>query len=338
MEQGPTSPPTRLELAALFLSHSLAIAPELVPDLEMEARQQAFEQAWDVLNEVPVTEIPPTEREGHATHLAVVKAMIQNRAVPKVFAEGLITVPPDALRATVAQTANRVRELLAGRMAQEVEKPAALEPSPAALPEVALPIRTPRLEEDFSEVPPRSRSAKTVKKAPKKPVAKSSTGVSDTPASPAASGRLAPSAAKARTKFNKPGAKPKDSLSETENRQVLEVYLQRKRTLPPGTPSADSNWRLWAMCYGAKAELFQAAPNTSEERVAKAICALCPAKPECLQEALTRPDEIGIWGGTNRWQRGRIRGKAQRAAKAGPQPRGDGSADEANPDFDLQQE
>jgi WhiB family redox-sensing transcriptional regulator len=35
------------------------------------------------------------------------------------------------------------------------------------------------------------------------------------------------------------------------------------------------------------------------ERKAKAICALCPLRAECLEYALGHPARYGIWGGLN---------------------------------------
>jgi len=33
------------------------------------------------------------------------------------------------------------------------------------------------------------------------------------------------------------------------------------------------------------------------EYVAKAVCARCPARVECLEHALTTPERYGVWGG-----------------------------------------
>lgn len=67
------------------------------------------------------------------------------------------------------------------------------------------------------------------------------------------------------------------------------------------------------------------APDTSKssrgtykyEYEAKTICNSCPYVLECLQYALTDTDIVGIWGGTNEYERramvnGRIMGLARR--------------------------
>jgi hypothetical protein len=55
------------------------------------------------------------------------------------------------------------------------------------------------------------------------------------------------------------------------------------------------------------------------ERKAKAICAQCDVRPECLDYALTRPEKYGLWGGLNDDERGRERRRRMRKA-AGDTP------------------
>ncbi len=42
-------------------------------------------------------------------------------------------------------------------------------------------------------------------------------------------------------------------------------------------------------------------------KAAKAICATCPVRAECLQYALDDPDVEGVWGGTSTKDRKQIR-------------------------------
>lgn len=49
-------------------------------------------------------------------------------------------------------------------------------------------------------------------------------------------------------------------------------------------------------------------------QAAKAICATCPVRIECLDYAVDNVEQFGIWGGTTMRQRQRIR--AQRRANA----------------------
>lgn len=43
------------------------------------------------------------------------------------------------------------------------------------------------------------------------------------------------------------------------------------------------------------------------EREAKLVCQECPYKVKCLKYALDNPELVGIWGGTNEYQRRSIR-------------------------------
>ena len=54
------------------------------------------------------------------------------------------------------------------------------------------------------------------------------------------------------------------------------------------------------------------------ERKAKAICAQCPVRAECLDYALSRPEKYGTWGGLNEDERAsERRRRMRRAASAG---------------------
>lgn len=72
-------------------------------------------------------------------------------------------------------------------------------------------------------------------------------------------------------------------------------------------------WMDAASCAGLDPELFF--PERGESsREAKAVCAGCPVKAECLEWALSEPIKFGIFGGLSERQRRRIR--AQRRAAA----------------------
>jgi WhiB family redox-sensing transcriptional regulator len=49
---------------------------------------------------------------------------------------------------------------------------------------------------------------------------------------------------------------------------------------------------------------------------AKAICAGCPVRTECLDFAIVSCEQFGIWGGTSERERRRIRRQRNRAARA----------------------
>jgi WhiB family redox-sensing transcriptional regulator len=50
---------------------------------------------------------------------------------------------------------------------------------------------------------------------------------------------------------------------------------------------------------------------TAEMRMAKALCAECPVKAECLTYALAANEQYGIWGGLTANERGRLNRKSK---------------------------
>jgi len=66
----------------------------------------------------------------------------------------------------------------------------------------------------------------------------------------------------------------------------------------------DGKWRRLAVCAGMDPALFY--PERGEDVAqAKAICATCPVKAECL--AYNLHEKHGIWGGTSERERRRLR-------------------------------
>ena len=74
-----------------------------------------------------------------------------------------------------------------------------------------------------------------------------------------------------------------------------------------------------AACIGLEPELFFPTRNTNQHdtelKQVKAICAGCPVRVECLQEALSM-NESGVWGGTTNAERDRLRGGGRHARMA----------------------
>jgi WhiB family redox-sensing transcriptional regulator len=65
-------------------------------------------------------------------------------------------------------------------------------------------------------------------------------------------------------------------------------------------------WAARAACRGADTEIFY--PTTpDEEAEALALCATCPVRAQCLEDALRNREIYGIWGGTTPEERRRIR-------------------------------
>lgn len=64
-----------------------------------------------------------------------------------------------------------------------------------------------------------------------------------------------------------------------------------------------TDWSDRAACRGMPLTLFfgpegeRKQQRERREHAAKAICARCPARVECLDYALTTPEKYGVWGG-----------------------------------------
>ena len=72
----------------------------------------------------------------------------------------------------------------------------------------------------------------------------------------------------------------------------------------------ENDWRPLAACKGVDPELFFSSdelPNKNErierEAAAKAVCARCPVRSECLSYAIAAGERYGIWGGLNPQER-----------------------------------
>ena len=74
-------------------------------------------------------------------------------------------------------------------------------------------------------------------------------------------------------------------------------------------------WQDSANCSGADQDLFFPERGAST-RKAKAICAACSVKDECLEFAITQGERFGIWGGLSERERRKIRRQRALAAKA----------------------
>jgi WhiB family redox-sensing transcriptional regulator len=65
------------------------------------------------------------------------------------------------------------------------------------------------------------------------------------------------------------------------------------------------SWRALARCRGVDPEIFHPAPE-DDGAEAKAICALCPVREACLEDALMRREKDGVWGGLTARERRRV--------------------------------
>lgn len=73
-------------------------------------------------------------------------------------------------------------------------------------------------------------------------------------------------------------------------------------------------WQDYANCRGADADLFFPERGAST-RKAKAICAECEVKAECLDYAIDIGEKFGIWGGMSERERRKVRRDRQIAAR-----------------------
>ena len=108
---------------------------------------------------------------------------------------------------------------------------------------------------------------------------------------------------------------PSGGLEEPDARP--EMGTGERRTMKQG-PVAEGNWRSAAACRSADPDLFfpisafgQALEQVAE---AKAICARCPVRRQCLAFALRTRQAHGIWGGMTEEERALIRQQGSQTA------------------------
>lgn len=92
---------------------------------------------------------------------------------------------------------------------------------------------------------------------------------------------------------------------------AVDELLGRGVDTSPESDEARRSWTRLAACRGMDPAVFfpgRGAP-TSE---AKAVCARCPVKAECLKAALEERERFGIWGGFSERERRRLRRRVNR--------------------------
>jgi len=79
------------------------------------------------------------------------------------------------------------------------------------------------------------------------------------------------------------------------------------RTAQNVAPIRTELWREAAACRGSDPSLFF--PEDEDGEVvddAKAVCAVCAVREQCLEYALEAREEYGVWGGTTPRERRRL--------------------------------
>jgi WhiB family transcriptional regulator, redox-sensing transcriptional regulator len=91
--------------------------------------------------------------------------------------------------------------------------------------------------------------------------------------------------------------------------------------MPERAAPAGADWRSQSACRDTDPELFFPlsawGPGQAQIASAKAICAHCEVRSDCLQFALSSGQEFGIWGGTSEDERRAMR-RAQLVLKPRP--------------------
>lgn len=82
-------------------------------------------------------------------------------------------------------------------------------------------------------------------------------------------------------------------------------------TMPTGSTVQPQPWIAQGACHGKDPDLFFPGQGEST-REAKAVCAGCPVREQCLDYALEHGEKFGIWGGTSERERRRLRTQRRR--------------------------
>lgn len=74
-----------------------------------------------------------------------------------------------------------------------------------------------------------------------------------------------------------------------------------------------TGWRAEAACRGMDVTLwFPDKSGAANAKEARAICASCPVRDHCLDEAVADHELVGIWGNTSTSERQQMRGRPKR--------------------------
>jgi WhiB family transcriptional regulator, redox-sensing transcriptional regulator len=122
-------------------------------------------------------------------------------------------------------------------------------------------------------------------------------------------------------------SRPAEPLGRLDAKHTLSLLreikvmseVRRQVTLPP---RPNWGWQDAAACRGTDVVLFFGPDGERQperdirERKAKALCASCPVRNECLDYAISRPEKYGTWGGLSEDERASERRRRMRRANA----------------------
>lgn len=85
----------------------------------------------------------------------------------------------------------------------------------------------------------------------------------------------------------------------------------------PTLVARSEDWTTLAACKGMPADLFftERGKSTAE---AKAVCAGCPVREQCLDYAMANTERFGVWGGLSEHERRRLRAHQRRDGEPAP--------------------
>ncbi|HJT02100.1 MAG TPA: WhiB family transcriptional regulator [Pseudonocardiaceae bacterium] len=121
-------------------------------------------------------------------------------------------------------------------------------------------------------------------------------------------------AAHARPRRTGPDTFVRDA-QRTPHRELVTIAARLAELAGP-----QSEWRARAACRG-RSDIEWQGDGRGWEHEAKAVCAGCPVRARCLQDAIENR-EFGVWGGTTETERDRLR-RGEPARSAWKQARAD---------------
>lgn len=94
------------------------------------------------------------------------------------------------------------------------------------------------------------------------------------------------------------------------NRSIPKSLIVRDSLPQPYSLVAPGPWEKDAACKDSPTSMFYADTVT----YAKAVCATCPVKQQCLAFALDVGERFGVWGGLSEQERAKLRNKQRKSA------------------------